>query len=252
MIRSKAAHSSTVRSTTAGRAVYLGLLRRLQRFLGDLRPRQSKKTSVWEKYEEDRTHYSDADLAAKKQFVIDSLKDSRSVLDVGCNAGEFSLLAANDERSVMAADFDHAAVSRLYERLRGAPAAVMPIILNIARPTPPIGWENREVMGFLERSRGNFDCIMVLGLVHHLLVSERASLDMVVDLLANLRPRRVIFEWVTPEDPKFSQIAGLNASLYRDISTETFEILMQRHFTLERKLYLPCGTRVMYLWSVTK
>jgi len=235
------------------RTLLLRTLRRLQALLDRLRPETSRLRSTWASYEEERAHYSEPDLVAKREFVCSHLGDSGSVLDLGANAGEFSLLAAERGAEVVAADADHAALLRLYARLRadsrGDARAVTPLLLNIARPTPAIGWENREVPSFLERATGRFDCVLVLGLLHHLLVSERASLGMLMDLLARLEPQRIILEWVDPRDPKFRQLAGLNVELYRDLDAATLERHLARKFRLIAKTPLPSAARVMYHWS---
>jgi len=227
----------------------LRTLRRLQRQLERLRPDKYSSDSTWKSYEEDRHHYSEADLTAKREFVRRYLRDATTVLDLGCNAGEFSLLAADCGKHVVAADADHGALSRLYARIRGLRRPIMPIALNIGRPTPAVGWENKEIASFLERATGQFDCILALGLIHHLLVGERVTLSMLADLLSGLDPKFVILEWVSPADPKFQQIAGLNAPLYSRLDAATLEAAMLQRFQMTAKMALPCGTRVMYLWS---
>jgi len=230
------------------RSILLRTLRRLQRMLEGLRPDVGNLQSTWAAYEEERGHYSEPDLVAKREFVRQHLGDSQTVLDLGCNAGEFSLLAAEGGRKVLATDADHAALLRLHARVAGGRAAITPMLLNIARPTPAIGWENREVGSFLERATGQFDCVLVLGLLHHLLVSERASLPMLMDLLDRLNPKRIILEWVDPQDPRFRQLAGLNAALYRGLAAAQMEAYLANKFRLVAKAPLPSAARVMYLW----
>lgn len=249
MIAAKRPTAPTAFDASMGLPLLLRTLHRLHRMVERLRPDFSKLKSLWGGYEETRSHYSDADLEVKTAFVRRHLGNCQRVLDLGCNAGEFSLLAAEAGRTVVSADADDIALSRLYERIRGKGSTVTPIFLNIGRPTPSVGWENRETESFLDRSVGQFDCVLVLGLIHHLLVSERATLDMVVNLLARLGPKQVILEWVDPTDPKFQQVAGLNASLYKDLDSERLESCMGQKYSLREKLALPCGTRVMYLWG---
>lgn len=230
------------------RDLTLRTLHRLRRMLDRLRPHTSARESVWADYEDVRPHYSEVDLASKKDFVREHLGSSLTVLDLGCNAGEFSQLAAEGGREVVAADADHSAVSRFYERVRGQKARITPLMLNISRPTPAVGWANRETPSFLERAVGKFDCILALGLVHHLLVSDRITLPLLAQLLDELAPKSVIIEWIDPTDSRFAQVAGLNADLYRSLDTGQFEACLGRKFTLAAKLPLQCKTRVMYLW----
>jgi SAM-dependent methyltransferase len=231
------------------RSILLRTLRRLQRLLKRLRPDTSRLRSVWAGYEEERSHYSERDLEAKREFVRVHLGDSRSVLDLGANAGEFSFMAAECGGSVVAADSDHAALLRLHARISADARPVTPLLLDIARPTPAIGWENREVASFLDRAAGRFDCVLALGLLHHLLVSERASLPMLAALLDRLDPKQIILEWVDPKDPRFRQLAGLNADLYRNLDAKAMEAQLGQKFRLIAKSPLPSAARVMYLWS---
>ena len=236
-------------SDGVGMRLILNTLRRLEGVLEGLRPDPTQSRSVWKAYEEERSHYSESDISAKQLFVRNHLDGCSTVLDLGCNAGEFSFIAADRKTSVVAADGDHAALSRLYSRVRGQTVSIMPVVLSIGRPTPAVGWRNVEIASFLERSTGRFDCILMLGLLHHLIVGERMTLEMLVELLDRLGPKRVILEWVDPADQKFRQLAGLNRSLYSNLSADVFEEAMRGSFTLVTKLMLPCATRMMYLWE---
>jgi len=231
------------------RALTMSTLRRLERLLKRLRPDAARQRSAWAGYEQGRDHYSAADLTVKREFVRRHLDGSRTVLDLGCNAGEFSALAAETGAQVVAADSDHAALMRLYARTRAESAPISALVLNIARPTPALGWGNREVASFLDRATDRFDCVLVLGLMHHLLVSERATLPMLVDLLVRLGPKRVILEWVDPSDPKFREIAGLNAALYSGLNALQMEQCFAQRLQLIAKQPLPGAARTLYAWS---
>ena len=66
----------------------------------------------------DKSHYSDADFAGKERFVQAALEQVRParVLDVGCNTGHFSALAARAGASVVALDGDAAVAGRVWRR----------------------------------------------------------------------------------------------------------------------------------------
>lgn len=221
---------------------------RLESHLDRLAPRTPRTGSKWSHYETERDHYSAADLDAKRSFVRHALSDPAidTVLDLGCNTGEFSLLAESLGKQVVAADYDEQSLETLLQRLRNGPSRIQPLLLDVGRPTPAVGWMNEEVPAILSRTAGRFDCIMMLGLIHHLLVSERATLEGVIQLLHSLAARRVIVEWVEPHDRRFQQIAGLNSSLYEGLNRERFEQALRRVFNIERCQPLPGGTRTLY------
>jgi SAM-dependent methyltransferase len=221
---------------------------RLQGHVNRLRPQIPANASKWSDYESGRDHYTEAALNAKRAFVSDALSDPaiRTVLDLGCNTGEFSLLADSLGRQVVAVDSDEQSLERLLQRLRERDLRIQPVSLDLGRPTPAIGWLNQEIPGFLERAAGMFDCTLMLGLIHHLLVSERAPLASVVELLDSIGSHVVVVEWIEQRDPRFQQIAGVNAALYETLTREQFEAAMTQSFVIQSRLELPGGTRTLY------
>lgn len=223
-------------------------LTRLEKHVASLKPAASVKPTKWENYEADRDHYTASDVASKSAFVGAMMEcpEIRTVIDLGCNAGEFSKIAARAGKTVLAADFDHGALSRLYQELREADLPISPVLLDIGRPTPAVGWMNQEVDSFMRRASGKFDCIMALGLVHHLLVSERASLPMILEFFVAIDPTFLLLEWIEPNDRRFAEIAGVNEGLYTDISLAEFERVFSEKYTIEKKELLASGSRTLY------
>jgi len=224
-------------------------LTRLMRHVDALKP--DSRTSKWSQYREKRDHYSDVDLRLKEDHIRTALSDPTisTVFDIGCNTGEYSELAASLGKSVVAIDTDDESVQRLYAASRRSQAAITALVVNIARPTPASGWLNSEVPSFLERATGLFDGVLALGLVHHLLVTERTPLSQIAELFARLSAGTLVIEWVDPGDPRFLEIAGSNLPLYRDLNRDAFEAALSRHFTLKTRLQLPeRRTRTLYTW----
>ena len=61
------------------------------------------------------------------------------MLDVGCNTGQYSRLAAECGAEVCAIDADHDAVEILYRRLRQNPASITPLVVDLCNPSPAVG-----------------------------------------------------------------------------------------------------------------
>ena len=78
--------------------------------------------SHWAGYSENRS-YTAPEIEAKQRFVEKHLQDIQpnSVWDLGCNTGEFSLIARKYADLVIAADADPESVNRLYRYCRGKP-----------------------------------------------------------------------------------------------------------------------------------
>ena len=70
-------------------------------------------------------------------------------------------------------DADHPTVERLYQQLKTAgdtPAArkIIPLVANLADPSPNLGWRGTERKSMFERGRP--DLTLCLALVHHLVI----------------------------------------------------------------------------------
>ncbi len=139
------------------------------------------------------------------------------------------------------------AIDLMNERVKLERLRITPMVLNIARPTPAVGWGNREVGSFLVRARGQFRMIMALALLYHLVVTERVPLEFIIRLLLDLVAPILLIEWVSPEDPRFRQIAKTHGDLYANLSEVIFERRLEAHFRIVERLLLGSKTRTLYL-----
>ena len=91
------------------------ILERLKKKLLSLEPNSS---SFWTNYSKKRDHYSDNDIAKKKQIIENSLKDNKGkVLDVGCNTGEFLFLASKYSSESHGIDIDEDCINHIQKKL---------------------------------------------------------------------------------------------------------------------------------------
>ena len=224
--------------------------KRLRRQLEKVRP--TARDSSWSGYMTADRHFSDDYFHAKELFVADALEKTRprNVLDVGCNTGHFSRLAAEHGASVVAIDQDPIVVDSLWKRSAADRLEILPLVVNLARPTPAVGWRNEECPSFLERTRGKFDLVLMLAVLHHLLVSEQIPLPAILDLAAELTSEFLIVEFVAPADPMFHSLVRGREELYRELTKEAFERLANESFTVVRSERLN-DTRWIYLLRKT-
>jgi 2-polyprenyl-3-methyl-5-hydroxy-6-metoxy-1,4-benzoquinol methylase len=228
------------------RFILESLLQRTERTLESLKPR-SRAGSEWSGYME--THsYSEPAFAEKEKFVDKALREIRPkrALDIGANTGHFSMGAAKAGAEVVATDMDPACVGRIWERARKEKLNVLPLVVNLARPTPALGWRNAECASFLERSREGFDCVLMLAVVHHLLVTERIPLEEILRLASELTTKWLVIEFVGPQDEMFRQLTRGRETLHAGLSEKTFEEACAAHFDVVRSLPLAGKARWMY------
>jgi len=200
-------------------------LRVLQRTLKDLRGRTRRAmplgaASAWSSYPDALTHYTAEQSAEKVDWVRRALAVTRParVLDIGANTGEFSALAAESGAEVVALERDQASAERIFKMARARELAIQTIHADIARPTPAVGWENAESLALLPRLEGQFDLVLMLAVIHHLLLMEQIPLPAILALCSRLTRRHLVVEWVPVEDPMFQSLMRGRDALYGSLS----------------------------------
>jgi len=223
------------------------LFKRLRRLLNAVKPERNKE-SMWSDYLTSN-NYSAEHFAAKQRFVEEVLAEfkPRRVLDAGCNTGHFSMIAAQHGAEVVAIDSDPTVISELWSRCADEKINVLSLVVNLARPTPGVGWRYQECAAFLDRSRGKFDTVMMLALIHHMLVSERIPLEEIMDLAAELTTDLLIIEYVDPADSMFRRLVRGRDNLHADLTAEKFESVCRLRFDIIRTQHFSETSRWLYL-----
>jgi 2-polyprenyl-3-methyl-5-hydroxy-6-metoxy-1,4-benzoquinol methylase len=224
------------------------MLNRLRRTLDRLKPIQDK-SSVWSDYMTTNNNYTTDHFQAKQRFVGEALAEfsSRSVLDVGCNTGHFSAIAARNGAKVVALDYDPVVLGDVWRNARLEKLEILPLAVNLTRPSPGTGWRNRECASFLDRARGKFDAVLMLAVIHHMLVTERVPLTDIIDLAAELTTSLLVIEFVAPDDSMFQRLTRGREELHKDLTPELFEDQCRRHFEIVRMQHVEGTTRRLYL-----
>ncbi|MGC9292424.1 MAG: class I SAM-dependent methyltransferase [Acidobacteriaceae bacterium] len=175
--------------------------------------------SRWSGYTTTAKHYSAADHAAKQEFVSRVLAEARpeTVLDVGANTGTYSMLAAKAGARVVALDTDPSAVEMLWQRAYDEARDILPLVADIARPTPAVGWENAESFPLLERMEGKFDMVLLLAVLHHLLLMDQVPLERIAALVARITRKYALVEWVPQDDPMFQFLLRGRDEIYQHL-----------------------------------
>ncbi|GAA4754388.1 SAM-dependent methyltransferase [Flavisolibacter ginsenosidimutans] len=233
------------RKTILSKQKLINLLKGLQSLVSSFR--FDKYENVWGKYYEEaetRPGYLD-----EKKTVISSwlsnLADAKSVIDIGGNKGEFSLLAATPERTVICADGEHHAIERLYQQTKEQSITnVLPLCIDFTNPSPAIGVNNKERSSFFERASS--DLAMALALVHHLAIGKNISFDLIAEMCAQLG-KTLIIEFVTREDEKVQLLLRYKKDIYDWYTEENFQAAFSKHFKVIERRLLTTSSRILYL-----
>lgn len=220
----------------------------LRRALKRAEPRPGK-TSAWSAYMLSNNNYSSDHFAAKDRFVASALDEfsPRRVLDVGCNTGHFSFLAARAGASVVALDYDPVVLGSVWREARAKNLNVLPLAVNLTRPTPGTGWRNRESSSFLDRARGRFDAVLMLAVIHHMLVTERVPLPDILDLAADLTTDLLLIEFIAPQDSMFQRLTRGREELHSGLTHEVFENVCRQRFDTVRVQHVESSHRWLYV-----
>jgi SAM-dependent methyltransferase len=218
----------------------------LRQHLQRLRP--EPRTSRWSGYPQNADHYSQEDQEQKQRFVREALIAARpqKVLDLGANTGLYSRIAAATGADVVGWDTDLEATEENWREAQRLRLPILPLLANPARPTPATGWRNAENIGLLDRARGRFDCVLMLGLIHHLLLAEQIPLEQITALLRELTTQWAVVEWVPARDPRFQDLLRGREALYGHLDEAAFAQAVEQHFTVVLRETLPNG-RVLFL-----
>jgi SAM-dependent methyltransferase len=181
-------------------------------------------SSEWAEYTATLSHYSQAESEEKRAWIRGVLEELRpaTVLDVGANTGEFSTMASEHGAEVVALERDADAAERIAQMSAAKSLKIQTVHADLARPTPAVGWENRESSALLPRLEGQFDVVMLLAVIHHLLLLEQIPLRAIVELCSRLSKRFVVVEWVPATDPMFVSLMRGRDDLYGALSDRDF------------------------------
>jgi hypothetical protein len=192
--------------------------------------------------------YSDEDTAAKRRLVETEVaaRSPATLVDLGANDGTYSVLVAPHAGCVVAVDGDEQVVDRLWRRLAGERITnVLPLVVDLADPSPGLGWRNRERRPFESRVRA--DMALALALVHHLVIGRNLPLGAVVDWLADTAPVCIV-EFPHRDDPMVRRLlANKPAGLFDDYEIDAFEAALDQRFEQVVATRLPGGTRTLYV-----
>lgn len=171
-------------------------LRALSREVEDM-PIPDEGSEWSEYYGADAQPTPDSRWSSKQREVRRVLAElrPRTVTDLGCNAGWYARLAAQEGAEVVAADYDETCVNRLYSRALEGGEAVLPLVMDINDPSPAFGPGPGWLPSAAERLRS--ELVLALAISHHLVFSGmRLTLNQLVGAFAPFTKRWLLVEFV--------------------------------------------------------
>jgi hypothetical protein len=249
MVQKRFAGSSASRIDRGSRmskAALEGLLENLRSLVRGLS--WSASGTEWGSYyEESAAHYSENALRHKQAVVagfIDRISP-RNVWDLGANTGRFSRIASGRGIFTVAFDVDPAAVEKNYLACKAAKETnLLPLVLDLANPTPAIGWNNAERMSLIER--GPADLALALALSHHLAIVNNVPLPRLATFLRSVS-RWLIIEFVPKQDSQVQILLSSRDDIFPDYTVGGFEKSFMDSFEIREAVPIQGTQRMVYL-----
>jgi ribosomal protein L11 methylase PrmA len=239
---------ASARQARMGRTAMLGLVDSLDRTVRHLSWKPAE--TLWSTY---GTHLNYTDLAQqrKQQLVTEMLQATarrarvQMVWDLGANTGIYSRIAAASGARVISFDSDHAVVEQHFRHTSTEDnTRVLPIVQNLANPSPAVGWNHGERRSLVDR--GPADVAMALAVIHHLTIGCNVPMPAVAQFLARVC-RNLIIEFVPKHDSQVERMLALREDVFRDYSQDRFEAAFREHFTIVQSAPIEGTVRTLYL-----
>jgi SAM-dependent methyltransferase len=162
--------------------------------------------TIWVDYEQERSHYTDTAIVFKRAVIgawLEKLKPEW-VLDVGCNAGEFSELAVGTGSRVICWDSDPQALLRLHSRQskKISRSNYFPVLCSIDDASGGRGWMGSEFPSLMSRLHQRVDVVMLLAVTHHLAIADGVRLEDIFRCAAYVSRRAVLLELISETDER--------------------------------------------------
>ncbi|MEM9182075.1 MAG: hypothetical protein AAGB27_02875, partial [Pseudomonadota bacterium] len=120
---------------------------------------------------------------------------------------------------------------------------ILPIVFNLADPSPNWGWGLAERKSLSQR--GKPDLVLALALIHHMVITANIPVEEFVAWLASLGGDLVI-EFVSRDDEMVKRLLLNKKDQYSDYYLEPFEASLGRHFTIVERVSLGSGNRYLF------
>lgn len=204
-----------------------------------------QKQTIWNDYNQNNNYI--AESKENKALIIQSfLKqiEGEKAMDIGANDGFYSQLLVEKGMYTLVLDIDELAIDRAFKENHNLKSdKIHPLQINLANPTPAIGWNNTERKSFWERCK--VDVIQALAVVHHLAITHDVSFEEIAKKLAQ-HTKYLIIEFVHPDDSQAQILLQNKPHHVPSYNQVNFEIAFNTFFNLIDKRTIIGSKRELY------
>jgi len=234
------------RPVRLSRAAFKNILVDLRHYIAKLVPPKDK--TVWGDYVEN-TSYISNEARAKAAFVTRIVSSTRAeaVIDLGCNTGEYSIVALKaGAKRVIGFDFDHGALEQAYQRASTNNLDFLPLWMDAANPSPSQGWAQTERKGLSDRA--DADVVIALAVLHHLVIGRNVPMDMAIRWIVSLAPHGAI-EFPHKSDPMVQILLSQRPDIFDTYCEEAVVASLERCARIVEREVVIDGRRTLFWYE---
>lgn len=239
--------AKTKRLKPISKVAYESLLTQMRHWIARLEPKNTGNR-LWSEYAQTHT-YSTEEARIKQQFIASfvSAVKPEILVDLGCNRGDYSLLALeNGAEYVIGFDVDHMSLDLAYNKAKKEGKSFLSLYLDAANPSPNQGWLQSERAGFEVRTK--VQALIALAFIHHLAIAKNIPLPPLMDWLLAIAPCGVI-EFIPKDDPTIVNMLALREDIFMNYNQQIFEDLLTAKAAIVNKQCITETGRVLYWYE---
>lgn len=204
------------------------------------------KNDNWGNYYEQKIlsdQYLDSKIKLVKDFL--SIIKPKYIYDIGANTGIFSKISSEYCKEVISLDSDIDCTESLYLNIKqNSITNILPLVVDLANPTPSIGWDNNERDSFLRRMKK--DTILALAVIHHLIIGNNVPLPHLANFFRKYC-NNLIIEFIPINDIKVQELLKTRKNIFTNITKDYFENVFSQFFTIIARETIESSSRILYL-----
>lgn len=208
-------------------------LERLERKVSAIKPPDIP--SAWADYHKDKQ------VDDRQNYLINAIRKYKpaSVLDMAGNAGFFSKVISEvaGVQYVICADYDINAIDQLYISLRGSNRCLYPTVMNFSISIGDSKFPSAD-------SRFRTDMVIALAISHHLLLTQKLTIEFIMSRLKKLTNKYVAVEFMPLGlySSKFDKVPDIpewyNIDWFREQFSKYFTLLEEKEIDTNRIIFI--------------
>lgn len=157
----------------------------------------------------------------------------KTVLDIACNRGLYSQLAAFSGAKVVGVDNDEQALDSMFHDIAKEGTAVQPLYLNVLYPAEAVSFRDKPFPSVVTRISA--ECVFCLALTHHFVFNQpHLRFPQIAKLISDFSTRNLLVEFVPKEDRALSETLAKRSPEFRAkfdwYTLENYEAAFAKHF----------------------